>query len=328
MTNTTNTERLKPCPFCGAGNTEIHQNGRTWTGMKFSDPVSVSVRHWCAEVHGQPTRMIERAGRDEESAIAAWNTRAALAEAEGQAVPQGWHAGWLVSNSEGDEEFINNRNALEGRHYRGGAPLVLSASFECLAAAPEAPAYPDSNATCVTLGQLVDAAPAVAEPVAYVELTDAECDEFRRHQGDFNSMLRATHRAGYSRVVVSQPAPREPLTADEETKNKYGEWTHTIKGQPVSDNVPLKHECDGGSDYCMHCGIDMTGPYGSTPCDGLEQARRRQIKPETVAVFGCDAEARGLGACQQWCQGLQCPYTRSAAGDERTHGTGTDREGG
>lgn len=305
MTNTTNTERLKPCPFCGAGNTEIRQNGRTWTGMKFSDPVSVSVRHWCAEVHGQPTRMIERAGRDEESAIAAWNTRAALAEAEGQAVPQ-------VCRADGRCQYAVSPPA----------PYYISGPYD-----------DGSYSMCeLVSGRIVfragGAAPTVAEPVAYVELTDAECDEFRRHQGDFNSMLRATHRAGYSWVVVSPPAPREPLTADEAKKNKYGEWTHTIKGQPVSDNVPLKHECDGGSDYCMHCGIDMTGPYGSTPCDGLEQARRRQIKPETVAVFGCDAEARGLGACQQWCQGLQCPYTRSAAGDERTHGTGTDREGG
>lgn len=315
MTNTTNTERLKPCPFCGAGNTEIRQNGRIWTGMKFSDPVSVSVRHWCAEVHGQPTRMIERAGRDEESAIAAWNTRAALAEAEGQAVPQVTDLmvdAYLAANTAYWQE-VDALPTNFTKPWRNGTPreatrLGLQAAM--LAAAPEAPT-----------------APMAAEPVVYVELTDAECDEFRRHQGDFNSMLRATHRAGYSWVVVSPPAPREPLTADEAKKNKYGEWTHTIKGQPVSDNVPLKHECDGGSDYCMHCGIDMTGPYGSTPCDGLEQARRRQIKPETVAVFGCDAEARGLGACQQWCQGLQCPYTRSAAGDERTHGTGTDREG-
>lgn len=68
-------ERLLPCPFCGAGETEITENGKTWTGMKYSAPVSVSVRHWCERIEGQPSRMIERIGRDTESAIAAWNMR-------------------------------------------------------------------------------------------------------------------------------------------------------------------------------------------------------------------------------------------------------------
>lgn len=34
-------------------------------------------------------------------------------------------AGWLVSNSEGDDEFINNPTALAGRHYKGRSPLLL-----------------------------------------------------------------------------------------------------------------------------------------------------------------------------------------------------------
>lgn len=47
-----------------------------------------------------------------------------------------------------------------------------------------------------------EAAPTVVEPVddvAYHELTDAECDEFRRHRGDFNSMLRSVHSDGHYR---------------------------------------------------------------------------------------------------------------------------------
>lgn len=70
---------LKPCPFCGAGETVFQDNGRVWTGMRYSDPVSVSVRHWCTGENGQPeapSRMIERVGRDRLSAIAAWNRRA------------------------------------------------------------------------------------------------------------------------------------------------------------------------------------------------------------------------------------------------------------
>lgn len=78
MTHPTD-DSLKPCPFCGAGTTEITPNGRMWTGMKYSEPSSVSVRHWCDSVPGQPSRMLERVGRDEASAIEAWNTRALLA---------------------------------------------------------------------------------------------------------------------------------------------------------------------------------------------------------------------------------------------------------
>ena len=66
---------LLPCPFCGAGTTEIRQNGRPWLGTRYGDPSSVSVRHWCEPIDGQPSRMIERAGRDRAAAVAAWNMR-------------------------------------------------------------------------------------------------------------------------------------------------------------------------------------------------------------------------------------------------------------
>lgn len=68
-------EELKPCPFCGAGTTQFRENGKTWTGMKYSAPTSVSVVHWCDKVDGQPSRMIERVGKDMASAIEAWNRR-------------------------------------------------------------------------------------------------------------------------------------------------------------------------------------------------------------------------------------------------------------
>lgn len=67
---------LGPCPFCGGGITSIKLNGRVWTGTKWGEPSSVSVQHWCKPVLGQPSRMLERVGRDEASAIAAWNMRA------------------------------------------------------------------------------------------------------------------------------------------------------------------------------------------------------------------------------------------------------------
>ena len=71
---------LAPCPFCGAGETGIQENGKVWLGMRWGEPSSVSVRHWCPAVPGQPSRIIERVGRDEASAIAAWNMRAAATE--------------------------------------------------------------------------------------------------------------------------------------------------------------------------------------------------------------------------------------------------------
>lgn len=69
-------EKLLDCPFCGGGTTEIRANGRIWQGMRYSDPVSISVVHWCEPRAGQPSRSIERVGRDLASAIAAWNKRA------------------------------------------------------------------------------------------------------------------------------------------------------------------------------------------------------------------------------------------------------------
>ena len=67
---------LEPCPFCGAGETHIKENGKVWLGMRFSEPASVSVLHFCEPVPSQPSRSLERVGRDLESAIAAWNRRA------------------------------------------------------------------------------------------------------------------------------------------------------------------------------------------------------------------------------------------------------------
>lgn len=69
-------EFLLVCPFCGAGTSEIVENGKVWTGTRYGEPSSVSVRHWCVPVQGQPSRMIERVGKDRESAIKAWNMRA------------------------------------------------------------------------------------------------------------------------------------------------------------------------------------------------------------------------------------------------------------
>jgi len=66
---------LKPCPFCGGTETIIQENGTVWLGTKSSDPISVSVKHWCEKIEGQPSRPIEIIGRDLRSAIDRWNHR-------------------------------------------------------------------------------------------------------------------------------------------------------------------------------------------------------------------------------------------------------------
>ena len=66
---------LKPCPFCGGSNTLIEPGGRVWAGTRWGEPTSYKVIHWCLVPLGQPTRRIERVGRDIESAVKAWNER-------------------------------------------------------------------------------------------------------------------------------------------------------------------------------------------------------------------------------------------------------------
>jgi hypothetical protein len=70
-----NIEKLLPCPFCGSGITKVVENGKVWTGNKYSEATSVSVIHHCPTIPGQPHRMIERVGRDIESAVSIWNMR-------------------------------------------------------------------------------------------------------------------------------------------------------------------------------------------------------------------------------------------------------------
>jgi len=75
--------RLLPCPFCGAGETDVHET-RLRPRMDGKEPalVSVEIRHWCAGLDGLVGTGINFRGRDHESAIAAWNRRAVLAEQE------------------------------------------------------------------------------------------------------------------------------------------------------------------------------------------------------------------------------------------------------
>lgn len=77
LSSDSDVSQLLPCPFCGGGTTELRKNGQTWLGMAYSEPISVSVIHWCAPLPG-PSRMIERIGRDTDQAVERWNMRGAV----------------------------------------------------------------------------------------------------------------------------------------------------------------------------------------------------------------------------------------------------------
>jgi hypothetical protein len=66
---------VSPCPFCGDGDTSLRPLGRIWNGMKYGEPSSVEVTHYCEPTPGQPSRPIVRVGRDVQSAVDAWNKR-------------------------------------------------------------------------------------------------------------------------------------------------------------------------------------------------------------------------------------------------------------
>lgn len=64
---------LTPCPYCGAGTTQIVPHW-FWTGSRKS-LISVEVKHWCEPRERQPQRALILAGSNLEQAINAWNSR-------------------------------------------------------------------------------------------------------------------------------------------------------------------------------------------------------------------------------------------------------------
>jgi hypothetical protein len=66
---------LNDCPFCGRGEFQVRENGKIWLGMKYSEPVSWSVMHWCNESPGISQPLIERKGKTLADAVAKWNER-------------------------------------------------------------------------------------------------------------------------------------------------------------------------------------------------------------------------------------------------------------
>lgn len=71
---------LLPCPFCGAGETQI-QPTLYWTGMR-NNILSVTIRHWCQPLGAVHGTLLQVKGKTEEEAIASWNRRQVSASGE------------------------------------------------------------------------------------------------------------------------------------------------------------------------------------------------------------------------------------------------------
>lgn len=65
-------EKLKPCPFCGAGEFSLQEN-LMWTGMR-NVILSVEIYHWCDDKNPIGSFLKIRSDTPE-GAIAKWNRR-------------------------------------------------------------------------------------------------------------------------------------------------------------------------------------------------------------------------------------------------------------
>lgn len=72
---------LKPCPFCGAGETRVDE---AHLAPRMNQPgalISVTIRHWCERQPGAAhVQLIAFTGRDHEQARAAWDRRAPITD--------------------------------------------------------------------------------------------------------------------------------------------------------------------------------------------------------------------------------------------------------
>jgi hypothetical protein len=77
MANETQAMELKPCPFCGAGDTLSEVDSSMWTGMR-TVILSWHVRHWCGPKDAKFGNILRCRAKTQEEAEIAWNTRFTL----------------------------------------------------------------------------------------------------------------------------------------------------------------------------------------------------------------------------------------------------------
>lgn len=80
MTDAEVSAELKPCPFCGSGQTLVEPDSKYWVGMRY-EILSYRVRHWCEENTGVRGSMINMKAKTKAEAIGKWNQRIALVPA-------------------------------------------------------------------------------------------------------------------------------------------------------------------------------------------------------------------------------------------------------
>jgi hypothetical protein len=69
------TDDLKPCPFCGGGETDIRESR---LAPRMNGPgavIAVEVAHWCNRPPGVVAAHFSIRARTREDAVAAWNRR-------------------------------------------------------------------------------------------------------------------------------------------------------------------------------------------------------------------------------------------------------------
>jgi hypothetical protein len=71
---TTDSDGLKPCPFCGAGESNVEPAGRVWREGAWRHE-HWTVMHDCAEAESWPAQTLIIRGTTREQAIARWNQR-------------------------------------------------------------------------------------------------------------------------------------------------------------------------------------------------------------------------------------------------------------
>jgi len=173
-------EQLLPCPFCGHASHDVRENGRMWTGQRMSEPVSVSVIHWCPAEPGQPSRIIERVGRDHASAIAAWNRRASPnwwhCDLHGPGTRTAWGCPECVREMREEIAQLRAREKACATMDEAEKVALIRAMQECCGTLglPASASPSDLVREVVTLRKQADAqvAPEVAQPDAWVPVSE------------------------------------------------------------------------------------------------------------------------------------------------------------
>lgn len=258
---------LKPCPFCGGSDFEIVENGRIWSGMKYSEPVSVSVRHWCPAAPGQPSRMIERVGRDEASAVTAWNTRHTLSQQPATGEP-------VQADSSGHLRVIASLGAALRRlsfaaQTTGGTDGPDAELQSAIGQAEQA----------LSLGGIWQAMSATAEPVVSRNPFASRC-----------YAMSESHLSGHRLIVGFEKLGDVQDAHEWVARQGRGDFTHPAPSVPGDDFDLICNAIDKADS------ITMEGDYMLDSDDCIAVVRVMQVLLSVRAAMLAAAQAQKGGA--------------------------------